>query len=41
MPTPADVSEGGVKMVEPIIGLFVSVVLGAYLLYTLIYPEKF
>jgi len=28
-------------MVEPIIGLLVGVLLGAYLLYTLIYPEKF
>jgi len=28
-------------MIEPIIGLIVGVSLGAYLLYTLIYPEKF
>ncbi|HEV3044422.1 MAG TPA: K(+)-transporting ATPase subunit F [Roseiarcus sp.] len=28
-------------MVEPIIGLLVGVCLGGYLLYTLIYPEKF
>jgi len=28
-------------MFEPIIGLIVGVSLGVYLLYTLIYPEKF
>jgi K+-transporting ATPase KdpF subunit len=28
-------------MLEPIIGLIVGVSLGGYLLYTLIYPEKF
>ncbi|WP_158814949.1 K(+)-transporting ATPase subunit F [Methylocapsa sp. S129] len=28
-------------MIEPIIGLIVGVSLGIYLLYTLIYPEKF
>ncbi|MGA2793602.1 MAG: K(+)-transporting ATPase subunit F [Roseiarcus sp.] len=28
-------------MIEPIIGLIVGVSLGAYLLYTLIHPEKF
>jgi K+-transporting ATPase KdpF subunit len=28
-------------MVEPVIGLIVGVSLGVYLLYTLIYPEKF
>ncbi|THD48098.1 MAG: K(+)-transporting ATPase subunit F [Bradyrhizobium sp.] len=28
-------------MIEPVIGLAVGVVLAAYLLYTLIYPEKF
>jgi len=28
-------------MVEPVIGLAIGVLLGAYLLYTLIYPEKF
>jgi K+-transporting ATPase KdpF subunit len=29
------------NMTEPIIGLIVGVSLGVYLLYTLIYPEKF
>ncbi|HXW20468.1 MAG TPA: K(+)-transporting ATPase subunit F [Roseiarcus sp.] len=29
------------SMVEPVIGLAIGVLLGAYLLYTLIYPEKF
>jgi len=28
-------------MAEPVIGLLIGVCLGAYLLYTLIYPEKF
>jgi len=28
-------------MAEPVIGLLVGVILGAYLLYTLVYPEKF
>ncbi|CAN2535877.1 MAG TPA: K(+)-transporting ATPase subunit F [Methylosinus sp.] len=28
-------------MFEPIIGLGVAVLLGAYLLYTLLHPEKF
>jgi len=28
-------------MAEPILGLIVGVALGAYLLYTLIYPERF
>jgi len=28
-------------MAEPIIGLLIGVCLGVYLLYTLIYPEKF
>jgi len=28
-------------MTEPVIGLIVGVSLGVYLLYTLIYPEKF
>jgi len=28
-------------MIEPIIGLIVGISLGGYLLYTLIYPEKF
>jgi K+-transporting ATPase KdpF subunit len=31
----------GTAMIEPIIGLIVGVSLGVYLLYTLIYPEKF
>jgi len=28
-------------MVEPVIGLAIGALLGAYLLYTLIYPERF
>jgi len=28
-------------MVEPIIGLLVGAVLAAYLIYTLVFPEKF
>jgi len=28
-------------MIEPLIGLAVGVLLAAYLLYTLVYPEKF
>jgi len=28
-------------MIEPLIGLAVGALLGLYLLYTLIYPEKF
>jgi K+-transporting ATPase KdpF subunit len=28
-------------MAEPLIGLAISVLLGAYLIYTLIHPEKF
>jgi len=28
-------------MAEPVIGLLIGVCLGVYLLYTLIYPEKF
>jgi len=28
-------------MTEPIIGLIVGIGLGVYLLYTLVYPEKF
>ena len=31
----------GWPMVEPIIGLAIGALLGAYLLYTLIYPERF
>jgi K+-transporting ATPase KdpF subunit len=29
------------NMTEPIIGLIVGICLGIYLLYTLLYPEKF
>jgi K+-transporting ATPase KdpF subunit len=32
---------GSFDMVEPVIGLIVSLGLGVYLLYTLIHPEKF
>ena len=40
MPTPAVVFRNG-PMAEPIIGLAIGVCLGVYLLYTLIYSEKF
>ena len=30
-----------IEMTEPLIGLVVGALLGVYLLYTLIYPEKF
>jgi K+-transporting ATPase KdpF subunit len=30
-----------IEMTEPLIGLVVGALLGIYLLYTLIYPEKF
>ena len=40
-PSPATGCEGIVTMIEPIIGLIVGLSLGAYLLYTLIHPEKF
>jgi K+-transporting ATPase KdpF subunit len=40
MPCCATGSEEG-EMAEPIFGLIVSLFLGAYLLYTLIRPEKF
>jgi K+-transporting ATPase KdpF subunit len=40
MPTPAAGCEEN-AMIEPIVGLIVGVSLGVYLLYTLIYPEKF
>ncbi|MGB5084421.1 MAG: K(+)-transporting ATPase subunit F [Methylocystis silviterrae] len=29
------------RMFEPVIGLIVAVLLGAYLAYTLLHPEKF
>jgi K+-transporting ATPase KdpF subunit len=32
---------GRIEMIEPLIGLVVAALLGVYLLYTLIYPEKF
>ena len=41
MPSPAPGCEGRTAMIEPIIGLIVGLSLGAYLLYTLIHPEKF
>ncbi|HLH50754.1 MAG TPA: K(+)-transporting ATPase subunit F [Roseiarcus sp.] len=36
---PAPIKER--SMAEPVIGLLIGVCLGAYLLYTLVYPEKF
>jgi K+-transporting ATPase KdpF subunit len=38
---PADVFERSDAMFEPIIGLCVAVLLGVYLVYTLLHPEKF
>jgi K+-transporting ATPase KdpF subunit len=32
---------GRIEVIEPLIGLAVGALLGVYLLYTLIYPEKF
>lgn len=40
MPSPAAVCEGG-NMTDPVIGLAVAIGLGAYLIYTLLYPERF
>jgi K+-transporting ATPase KdpF subunit len=40
MPAPATVSKE-VSMFEPILGLVVALLLGFYLLFTLIHPEKF
>lgn len=37
----AAVSSGGAAMSEPVIGLIVAVLLGGYLVYTLLHPEKF
>lgn len=41
MPAHASGSSGGATMSEPVIGLIVAVLLGAYLVYTLLHPEKF
>jgi K+-transporting ATPase KdpF subunit len=41
MRAPAGVFEGIAAMYEPIIGLCVAVLLGVYLVYTLLHPEKF
>ena len=41
MRAPAGGVEGVDAMFEPIFGLGVALVLGAYLLYTLLHPEKF
>jgi K+-transporting ATPase KdpF subunit len=38
---PAHVFERERSMYEPIIGLCVAFVLGVYLVYTLLHPEKF
>jgi K+-transporting ATPase KdpF subunit len=37
----ADVFRGSGRMSEPVIGLVVAVLLGVYLAYTLLRPEKF
>ncbi|WP_457798287.1 K(+)-transporting ATPase subunit F [Methylocystis sp. S23] len=37
----AAVCRGGSPMSEPVIGLIVAVLLGFYLVYTLLHPEKF
>jgi K+-transporting ATPase KdpF subunit len=41
MRAPAVASEGDLSMYEPIFGLFVAALLGVYLVYTLLHPEKF
>jgi K+-transporting ATPase KdpF subunit len=41
MRAPARGFERGCVMYEPIIGLCVAVLLGIYLVYTLLHPEKF
>jgi K+-transporting ATPase KdpF subunit len=41
MRAPAGASEKERRMIEPIVGLGVAVLLGAYLVYTLLHPEKF
>ena len=41
MREPARVYSGGAVMSEPIVGLMVAILLGAYLVYTLLHPEKF
>jgi K+-transporting ATPase KdpF subunit len=41
MPAPADGSNRGNTMYDPIIGLTIALLLGAYLVYSLLHPEKF
>lgn len=41
MRAPARVCSGAAVMSEPVVGLIVAVLLGAYLVYTLLHPEKF
>ncbi len=41
MRAPVFVCSGGTAMSEPLIGLIVAILLGAYLVYTLLHPEKF
>ena len=40
MPTPSTGSEAA-QMLEPLFGLFVALALGAYLIITLLRPERF
>lgn len=41
MRAPVFVCSGAAPMSEPLIGLIVAILLGAYLVYTLLHPEKF
>lgn len=41
MRAPARVFEGRCAMFEPLAGLIVAALLGIYLVYTLLHPEKF
>jgi K+-transporting ATPase KdpF subunit len=41
MPAPVDGCNGSNAMYDPIIGLAIALLLGAYLVYSLLHPEKF
>jgi K+-transporting ATPase KdpF subunit len=41
MPAPAGGSNRSYTMYDPIIGLAIALLLGAYLVYSLLHPEKF
>jgi K+-transporting ATPase KdpF subunit len=41
MPAPAGGSDRSYAMYDPIMGLTIALLLGAYLVYSLIHPEKF